>query len=100
MKVPWMQGYVHCNTLQHTTTHCNTTSSVKFASPSAVVVVGREGTVEAGVNSYQHTATHCNALQHTATHCNATSSVKFASPSAVVAVGGEGAVKGVGVSTL
>jgi len=31
----------HCNTLQHTATHCT-----------------------------QHTASHCNALQHTATHCN------------------------------
>ena len=32
----------HCNTLQHTATHCK----------------------------LQHTAKHCNALQHTATHCN------------------------------
>ena len=34
----------HCNTLQHTATHCNTT----------------------------HTATRCNTLQHVATHCNTT----------------------------
>jgi len=34
----------HCNTLQHTATHCESV--------------------------LQHTATHCNTLQHTATHCN------------------------------
>jgi len=38
----------HCNTLQHTATHCNTLQ------------------LEA-----RHTAPHCNTLQHTATHCNA-----------------------------
>jgi len=36
-------GTAHCNTLQHTATHCRTLG--------------------------QHTATHCNTLQHTATHC-------------------------------
>jgi len=57
------------------------------------VAVGREGTVDAGVRTLQHTVAHCNTLQHTATHCNAISSVKFASPSAVVVVRSEGTVE-------
>jgi len=42
-----------CNTLQHTATHCNTPQHTATH-----------------CNTLQHTATHCNALQHTATHCN------------------------------
>jgi len=42
-RIPWMLGWAHHTTLQHTATHCNT---------------------------LQHTATHCNTPQHTATHCN------------------------------
>jgi len=62
-------GDRHCNTLQHTATHCNTLRS------------RRRQTVQhtaTHCNTLQHTATHsahggdrqCNTLQHTATHCN------------------------------
>jgi len=40
----------HCNTLQHTATHCNTLHLMEWQ-----VIAG--------------TARHCNTLQHTATHC-------------------------------
>ena len=46
----------HCNTLQHTATHCNT-----LVLTCALFQIG---------NTLQHTTTHCNTMQHTATHCN------------------------------
>jgi len=47
-------GPSHCNTLQHTATHCNTRKGV----PSS----------RSRWRRVPHTATHCNTLQHTATH--------------------------------
>ena len=49
----------HCNTLQHTATHCNVHLTQGLFTPLQIVKV-----------SLQHTATHCNTLQHTATHYN------------------------------
>jgi len=43
--------YGHCNTLQHTATHCNTLQFIWYG---------------AHCNTLQHTATHCNTLQHIA----------------------------------
>ena len=48
----------HCNTLQHTATHCN-----------AVGCPGANDTLQQ-CNTLRHTATHCNTLQRAATHCN------------------------------
>ena len=59
---------MHCNTLEHTATHCNHCNTLQHAHSCAL----------------QHTATHlfmctlnslcqtrhCNTLQHAATHCN------------------------------
>jgi len=57
----------HCNTLQHAATRCNTDLEECF-----------DISVPRSFCALQHTATHCNTpaiycntLQHTATHCNA-----------------------------
>jgi len=49
----------HCNTLQHTATHCNRMGRASWPTCESCHTYER-----------QHTATHCNTLQHTATHCN------------------------------
>ena len=46
----------HCNTLQHTATHCN-------------IICGKRPARQAICKTLQHTATHCNTLQHSATIC-------------------------------
>ena len=48
------QTTTRCHTLQHTSTHCTSTTG---CTPSEIS------------NTQLHTATHCNTLQHTATHC-------------------------------
>jgi len=53
--LPATRRHPHCNTLQHTATHCNPHIACKRTHPHC--------------NTLQHTATHCNTLQHTATHC-------------------------------
>ena len=69
----------HCNTLQHTATHCNTSDGRGILGYPQVSLCTH-------CNTLQHTATHCNTpdgrsilrypqvtlhtLQHTATHCN------------------------------
>jgi len=71
----------HCNTLQHTATHCNTLQHTRriarwdsdtllqhTATHCQTQDVPHVGTWRADCNTLQHTATHCNALQHTATH--------------------------------
>jgi len=68
---------MHCNTLQHTATHCATlkkhiathcTTLKKHTWLSGPLVVLQHTATH--YNTLQHTATHYNALQHTATHCN------------------------------
>ena len=60
--LPFLSPATHCNTLQHTATHCNSFShSLPFLSPSFSHTQCMWGT---------STASHCNTLQHTATQCN------------------------------
>jgi len=63
----WHTQYttIHCNTLQHTATHCNThCTTLQNAATHCNSLLAEWHT--------QHTATHCNTLQHTdtATNCN------------------------------
>jgi len=58
----------HCNTPQHTATHCNTLTQ-HTATHSRTSIESLVFTC-AHCNTPQHTATHCNTLQHTATHRN------------------------------
>ena len=51
----------HCNTLQHTATHCTTHCST---------LQHTETHCNTLQHTAQHTAAHCNTLQHTATHCD------------------------------
>jgi len=71
----------HCNTLQHTATHCNTWPILQDTATHcntgksccrcyAWTWMVSFGVLQAHCNTLQHTATHCNTLQHTATHCN------------------------------
>jgi hypothetical protein len=67
----------HYNTLQCTTTHCNTPETVLEANAEQMVgTVQCKHTASTHCNPVtcntllRHTATHCNTLQHTATHCN------------------------------
>jgi len=55
----------HCNTLQHTATHCNTThgNTRQHTTTHKSHRVSR-------IDCDTLTATHCNTLQHIATHCN------------------------------
>jgi len=53
----------HCDTLQHTATHCNAPA---HHLQQRVVCSAFDSTY----NTLQHTATHCNTLQHAAAHCN------------------------------
>jgi len=48
------QRLISCNTLQHTTTHCNTLQDVRWQKTLSKTY------------QLQHTATHYNTLQHTA----------------------------------
>jgi len=58
----------HCNTLQHTVTHCNHCNKLQQTAMSwDILWVFATAT---HCNTWQHTATHCNTLQHTATHRN------------------------------
>jgi len=59
-----------CNTLQHTTTHCNTLQTL-YSSTMFVVSLQRklqrtpQRTMQRTLQrTLQHTATHCNTLQH------------------------------------
>ena len=56
----WTIYRTHCNTLQHTATHCNSTHLVGYDINARVVTNNLP-------NTLQHTATHCTTLQHTAT---------------------------------
>ena len=64
-KLPVAYGYghiySHCNTLQHTATHCNTSADALCQLAVAYV--------------YEHMYSHCNTLQHAATHCNTSAHV-------------------------
>ena len=48
----------HCNTMQHTATHCNTLSADNTCLVRWVMMIDAT-----------HCNTHCNTMQHTATHC-------------------------------
>jgi len=52
--------FIHCNTLQHTATRCNTLQCIVRCNTLQHTAMHH--------NTLQHTATHCNTLQHTATH--------------------------------
>jgi len=55
----------HCNTLQHTATHCNTPHThTHLTCGASWFAICRMKTVPTD------TATHCNTLQHTAKNCN------------------------------
>jgi len=54
---------MHCTTLQHTATHCNT------GQPESAVVYEIFRSCQFG-NTLQRTATHCNTLQRTASQVN------------------------------
>jgi len=64
-----MQWIAHCNTLQHTATHCNTHVPLVVSILSASIQFKNSATSFMFVtsNTLQHTATHCNTLQHTRT---------------------------------
>ena len=58
----------HCNTLQHTATHCKScTVCVSFFAGSDP---RRRRRVPTHCSTLQHTEAHCSTLQHTAAHCN------------------------------
>ena len=66
---------VCCNTLQHTTTHCNTHTHLLQRMRLRLLLrfplSGRCSTPQhtaTPCTTVQHAATHCNMLQHTATH--------------------------------
>jgi len=59
-------AYRHCNTLQHTATHCNPLQHITL--------------------TLQHMATQCNTLQHTATHHTYTAAYRHYNKSFCVAV--------------
>ena len=72
----WGNRRKHCNTLQHTATHCN-----KIATRCNQVQQGCCKLLAVWVDcltksctihciTLHHTATHCNTLQHAATHYN------------------------------
>jgi len=64
----------HCNTLQHTATHCSTLQRAVTHCNTLQHTATHCSTLQRAVthcNTLQHTATHCNTLQHTAVHCNA-----------------------------
>jgi len=62
---------VHCNTFQHTATHCTSHEGlVAYWMPRASTLCRTLQHTATHCNTLQHTATHCNTLQHTATHCN------------------------------
>jgi hypothetical protein len=74
---------LHCNTLQHIATHCNTLWGCRMLGAFFIAILiqvialilcileySRNKTIsQVHCNTLQHTATHCNTLQHTATHC-------------------------------
>ena len=73
----YTQSLAHCNTLQHTATHCNNQGrilkvrhSCASNSPPDSDEVHILQHAATHCNTLQHTATHCSTLQHTATHCN------------------------------
>jgi len=57
-------AFKHCNTLQHTTSHCNT-SSPDFV--AAVALVSEQHTA---THTIRFTAIHCNTHPIAAAHCN------------------------------
>jgi len=69
-KVPWSSIYAatHCNTLQHTATHCNKSKTSMRVTLSKVPWSSVYATTHC--NTLQHIETHCNTPQHIATHCN------------------------------
>jgi len=63
----------HCNTLQHTATHCKTRCNALQHTATHLTRtphVSSCATLLVCFITLQHTAIHCNTLQHTATHCN------------------------------
>ena len=57
-----LQHTSHCNTLQHTATHCDTLHN------HDAFIVRHSATPATHWHTLEHIATHCNTLQHTATH--------------------------------
>ena len=62
----------HCNTLQHTATHCNKRLSLLVRSAGPTLVGNKCALYHSAThcNTLQHTAAHCSRLQQTAAHCN------------------------------
>ena len=54
---------MHCNTMQHNTTHCAALHNTNFHHHLAWIL-------HLGCNTLKHDTTHCNTLQHTIPHCN------------------------------
>ena len=59
---------MHCNLLQHTTTHCNTLKYICLYRQRWRMIWTKS--IITHCNKLQHNATHWNLLKHTATHCS------------------------------
>jgi len=62
----------HCNTLQHTATHCLSQVCINVSCRTLQHTATHclsQVCINVSRRTLQHTATHCNTLQHTATHC-------------------------------
>jgi len=73
----------HCNTLQHTATHCAAnTLAFPYTRGQTNPLVQVQSyldiyTYETHCNIQKHTALHCNTLHHTATHCYTLQHTKY-----------------------
>ena len=64
-----VNSFIHCHTLHHTATHCNTYSTAHCNTGALVLDPQLLHTRQhIHCNALQHI--HCNTLQHIATHCN------------------------------
>ena len=66
-----LQVSTHCNTLQHTATHCNMlVLQVRTHEDGGCALAMPYSCGATHCNTLQHTAPHCTTLQHAATHYN------------------------------
>ena len=59
----------HCNTLQHSVTHCNICNTLQYIATSWITP-GFAEIRRVFMDTAKHAATRCNTLQYTSTHCN------------------------------
>jgi len=67
----------HCNTLQHTATHCNTVRHCNTLQLTTIHCITRQYTATI---CHTSTATHCNTLQHTASIYNTSTATHHNTP--------------------